>query len=411
MLQKVRRFVGLTLAGLWRRLMFRTTFIAVSGSVGKSTCKELIAQVLSTSFRTLSTRVGTNHFSGITRTILRVRPWHKFAVIEIGLDRPGQMARFARTVRPDIAVWLSVARTHQINFGDLETTAYEKSLLVEGLRRGGIAILNDDNPYIASYQPPAHVRPLYFGRTARSQWMPSHASSDWPERLSFRVTAAGAGMDVKTRLVGEHWVASVIPSLMIAEIAGIPSNIALSAISRCDPLPMRLTPFETPTGATILQDEKNASIDGLIVALEVLRNATAVRRMLVITDVTNSTQPLAERLVEIGRSAADVADAAMFIGEGCELGADAAIASGMKPDQVWTFRNTADAASCLRRELNAGDLVLLRGRRIDHLSRLHLQIKHDVRCWKNSCGKSILCEQCSELTNPRKERLIPQVFH
>ena len=125
----------LAIAGLWRRLTFRTTFIAITGSVGKTTCKEAIAEVLSSKYPTLRTRGGNNHFRGIARTLLRVRPWHKFAVVEVGLDRPGQMETFARAVRPDIAVWISVAKTHTMMFGTLETTAREKSLLVEALPR------------------------------------------------------------------------------------------------------------------------------------------------------------------------------------------------------------------------------------------------------------------------------------
>ncbi|MEO8575276.1 MAG: Mur ligase family protein, partial [Gemmatimonadales bacterium] len=95
-LKRVRRRMLLSATWFWRRCMYRTTFIAVTGSVGKSTCKELIAAVLESRFPTVRTRGNRNFFRGVTRTVLSVRPWHKYAVVEVGLDGPGQMESFAR---------------------------------------------------------------------------------------------------------------------------------------------------------------------------------------------------------------------------------------------------------------------------------------------------------------------------
>ena len=91
------RKILLSIGWIWRRCMFRTTFIAVSGSVGKSTCKELIGEVLGSQFPTVRTLGNENHFRGVTRSLLRVLPWHKYAVIEIGLDGPDGGVRECRS--------------------------------------------------------------------------------------------------------------------------------------------------------------------------------------------------------------------------------------------------------------------------------------------------------------------------
>jgi UDP-N-acetylmuramoyl-tripeptide--D-alanyl-D-alanine ligase len=402
--KELRREVMLAVAWLWRRLMFRTTFIAVTGSVGKTSCKEAIAEVLSTRYRTRRTRGGDNHFRGVFRTVLRVRPWHRYCVIEIGLDRPGQMERFARTVKPDIAVWVSVARTHTMMFKTLENTAREKSLLVSALRPGGVAVLNDENPYISPFKPPDGVKTIYFGSTDRSRSKASNVSSRWPARLSFRAEVDGEVVEMQTQFLGEHWVNSLLPALAIGKLAGVPLASAAEALSRYEPLAMRMAPVQLPNGATMIRDERNGSVDTMEAALKVFGDATAARKFLILTDVSDSTQKPRQRLARIGRRAAEVADAVMFVGEHCEHGVRGAIGAGMRPDQVWSFYNIQDAAEHLRNELRPDDLVLLRGRRVDHMQRLYLNLVQDVKCWRNSCSKGTHCHVCWELVHPRRRR-------
>ena len=267
--------------------MFRTTFIAVTGSLGKTSCKDAMAAVLSARFRIVCSFGNRNHFSGVTRTVLRVRPWHRYAIVEVGIVAPGQMVQFARALQPDIAVWVSVANTHRMNFRTLETTAYEKSRLVEGVIPGGIAILNDDNPYIASYEPPPSVRPIRYGGTKRSQYRVLEAGGRWPERLSFTVaTDSEVSPRIETRFIGTHWTGSLVPAVIVGREAGMSFAEVAGALAVCEPMKRRMSPVELPNGVTILRDEVNGSVDTLAAALEVLRDATAVRKMIVFTDVS-----------------------------------------------------------------------------------------------------------------------------
>ncbi len=152
---KALRIMALTVAAIWRRLLFRTRIIAVTGSVGKTTAKDSIAAILSSRYQIQASPRSDNHFHGIGMTLFGVRPWHRYAVIEVAIDRPGQMKWFGKVVRPDIAVWLGAARTHTREFASLAQIASEKSLLVDALAPRGIAILNNDDPYVRAYQPPA----------------------------------------------------------------------------------------------------------------------------------------------------------------------------------------------------------------------------------------------------------------
>jgi UDP-N-acetylmuramoyl-tripeptide--D-alanyl-D-alanine ligase len=396
------RALVLIAGGIWRRLMSRTTFIAITGSVGKTTCSEAIAAVLSSRFPTISTAGGGNSHKGIARTIARVRPWHRYAVIEIGIDGPGQMKRLARSVKPDIVVWVSVARTHTMNFRTLDAIALEKSLLVSHLRPGGIAVLNDDYPHIEAYRPPPGVKAIYYGRTTRSEYSASDATSRWPRRLSFTTRAGSESVEVNTRFLGEHWVSSLVPALAIGRTAGISLGEAAEALSKLEPQPQRLSVVEIPNGPTFIRD-KNASIDTTGPAFRILEHATAKRKILVVTDVTDSTRKARRRLRWLGAEAARIADAVVFVGDRCERGVAGAVDAGMPAHCAWYFYDIRAAADHLRTELREGDLVLLRSRRLDHLDRLYLTLTTEVGCWKNRCPKHIDCDRCPELVTPRRK--------
>jgi UDP-N-acetylmuramoyl-tripeptide--D-alanyl-D-alanine ligase len=393
----ILRGLGLIVAGIWRRLMFRTTFIVITGSVGKTTAKDAIAQVLGSHFPTYKTTGSFNHYIGITRNILAVRPWHRYAVIEVGLERPGQMKWFALTTRPDIAVWVNVTRSHTQSFRTLENIAQEKALLVGSLRPGGVAVLNCDNPHIAAYCPPKGVHTIRYGTDSSFDWCASNVSSKWPERLRFFVQGPTGEAVVKTQFVGKHWVPSILPALAIAAEAGLSLKQACTALATLEPMVQRISPANTPVGAIFLRDEWNASIDTLKVAFEVLQEAEARRKIIVFSGMSDSMQNDAKRFRGVGTSAAEIADLAVFVGDRSKYAVKGAVYAGMNPEHVRGFYDLESATEFLRSELREGDLVLLRGLLQDHMSRAYLGMLGEVNCWVATCPKKIACDVCPEL--------------
>ena len=152
---------------VWRRLMFRTMFIAITGSVGKTTTKDSLAAILSPLGLTVSTIGNDNGRHGIPRTILRVRPWHRFAVIEIGIRRPGTMWRSAFMSRPDVVVMLGVGRNHNDEMHSVGVTTREKVKLIKGMRRGGLVVRNSDDSCVAAMAALAGDRVHTFGSSDR----------------------------------------------------------------------------------------------------------------------------------------------------------------------------------------------------------------------------------------------------
>jgi UDP-N-acetylmuramoyl-tripeptide--D-alanyl-D-alanine ligase len=384
-------------AFVWRRLMLRTTVVALTGSVGKTTAKECLAAILSARFPSLATRNNENDAFGIPRTLLRLRPWHRVAVIEIGAGSgPGTMRGDARLVRPDVAIVLAVARTHTNVFADLDETAAEKGALVEALSARGLAILNGDDARVRRMAERCRGRVETFGRTPGDAWA-DEVSSRWPERLALRVHLAGEALRVETRLVGTHWLNGVLAALLAARAVGVGPADAAAALARVEPFTARMQPVRLPNGATVIRDEMNSSPDTWGAALDVLRAADARRRVLVASDLSDSGLRPRVRLRELGEQAAGAADVALFVGEHARYAVRAAVARGMDPAHVEAVVDVPTAAARLAALLREGDVALLKGRATHHLSRILFAQLGPIGCWTPRCRKRIACDVCAEL--------------
>jgi UDP-N-acetylmuramoyl-tripeptide--D-alanyl-D-alanine ligase len=381
----------------WRRLLFRTTFIAVTGSVGKTTAKECMAAILALQGPTLATFANENDFSGVPKTILRVRPRHRFAVIEVAGNGFGLMRRSARLVRPDVAVVLVVARTHMKEFRTLDHTAAEKARLLAALRPNGIAILNGDDPRVAAMATSVQQRIVRFGTSSEFDYWADSISSTWPDRLSLRVHAGKESHSVRMQLVGVHWRSSLLGALAAAHVCGVPLPEAIESIGRVQPTIARMQPAPLPGGAMVIRDEFNGSIDTLEQALKFLEEASAQRKTLVWAGVTDTPMSPRDRITKLAKRMARMDGHIMFVGQDAHRDAPVAIAAGIPQDNVRSFGEIQEAAEFLRMELGPGDLVLLRGRTTDHLARLYFNLIGPVECRKSKCDKQIICDLCPEL--------------
>src|SRR5258706_2174269 len=225
----------LLLARLWRPLLFRTTFIAITGSVGTSPCKDCLAAILSAHFPTAKTLFNQNERDGVPRTILRVRPWHRYAVVEVATDFPGLVRRSARLLRPDISIVLAIAGTHSQTFATLDDIATEKAQLLEAQSTGGPAILNADDPRVHAMAAHCRSKVRTFGLSGGTDLRAEEIRSQWPGRLSLRAHTQSETVNVNTNLVGVHWVNSVLAALLAADTCGVSLERSARTIAQVEP--------------------------------------------------------------------------------------------------------------------------------------------------------------------------------
>jgi UDP-N-acetylmuramoyl-tripeptide--D-alanyl-D-alanine ligase len=390
------------IAFAWRRMLPRTTVIAITGSLGKTTTKELLADILASVAPTYRTNRNQNSPSLVTLNVLRMRRRHRYAVIELAGASPGSLRSPARLVRPDVVIILNVLRTHRTSFANSEEYAKEKAVLLEWLKPGGVAVLNQDDPFVSQMAIPKGARVYRFGTSSTLEHHADNVSAAWPNRLSFTFHVGDESRQIETQLVGAHWIPSAAAALTAATALGVDLDVAVAAVNRTKPFPARMRPARLPSGAVILRDDYNASIDAIDMSLRVLEEATALRRMLVITDMSDFGKNRKQRLKYLGARSAEVADSAVFIGDLADYGKRRAIEAGLAPDAVHAFGTLREAADFLRGDLKSGDLVLLKGRTTDHATRIFFAQLGEVKCWKEYCGKRMLCDLCPRLGLPRE---------
>jgi len=377
--------------------MLRTTVIAITGSVGKSTAKECLGAILSDEAPTLKTLHNRNCAVGVPQTLLGLRPWHRYAVIEIGVGGPGQMSRSARLVKPHVAVVLSVARTHTNAFATLDDTAAEKAVLLDYLVPGGTAILNGDDPRVRRMAAKVRYNVVTCGRTTDCDLVAEGVHAAWPDRMRFTAVGSGGTVPVQTQLVGSHWVPGALASLAAARACGIELTVAAERLTKVPPFVARMQPVALPCGAVVIRDEETSSPDTVDAMFEVMREARAERRILVFGDLTDSNRSPRKRLRDVGKIAAQYADVVVFVGEHAHHGVRGAVGGGMSPERCHDVLGLERAAEWMAKELRAGDLLFLKGRGSSHLSRIVFAQFGSIGCWTSSCGKRPICDSCAEL--------------
>ncbi len=384
-------------AFVWRRLMFRTTFIAITGSVGKSSATACLGSVLSAHFATNWLPGGGNTRRLLSRIVLRTRFRHRFTVIEVGTRAPGALRRAAWMIAPDVAIVLRVVNVHSNAFPTLDDMAAEKAQLLSRLGRRGTAILNADDPLVLAMSNGCRARIITFGTSPNSSVIADQVSAAWPQRLTFRARSGNESVPVATNFVGEHTLTPVMAALTAAVHCGVRLEQAALAIGNVQPVPGRMSPMFLPNGACVIRDDFNATLPTVIAGLDFLAQARVSRRIVVVGDILDAGLTVRPRFRHLGLRVAGAADMAVFLGKYGRIAAKSAIEAGMAKESVHAFEDIKDAADFLKSELRPGDLVLSKGWQSRHLERITLSQLGDIACWMERCRKLMPCEMCSEL--------------
>ncbi len=384
-------------AFIWRRLMFRTTFITITGSVGKSTATACLGNILSAHYPTNWEPGGRNSRLALAGIVLKTRFRHRFTVIEVGTRTPGALARAAWMIAPDITVLLRVLSVHTNAFPTIEAMAAEKELLLKRLGRRGVAILNADDPLVLDMGRRRRGPVYTFGVSESAFLSADQVSAVWPARLSFRARCGQELTRVETNLVGAHQLPSVLAALTTAMHAGISLPDAAAVLKSVQPVAGRMQPMTLPSGAKIIRDDFNASLVSVQAGLDFLAGVQAARRIVVVGDILDSGLSVRPRARDLGRRVAQAADMAVFLGSEADCAAKSAIASGMAPGSARAFKRLPAAFEFLKAELRAGDVVLTEGWQSRHIERVILAQVGQIACWMERCPKLIPCDYCPEL--------------
>jgi UDP-N-acetylmuramoyl-tripeptide--D-alanyl-D-alanine ligase len=334
--------------------------LAITGTVGKTSTKEVAARLFSRRYRVLMSEGGLNGEIGWPLVLLRREPVHEFAVLELGMYRRGEISLQCELAPPRYGIVTNIGYTHMERLGSLEAIVAAKQELVEHIPPEGTVALNGDDPRVLGMRAAARGRVLTYGTTSTCDVRGTELESHGRAGIAFTLWADGRSVRVRAPLPGAHNLYTCLAAATAALADGFSlEEIAAGLAEAANPL--RLKFLDGPGGTLIIDDTYNASPASMTAALRVLAEQRAGRRIAVLGDMLELGAVEEECHHELGRQAAAVVDLLFTVGPRARWTAEAARAAGLAA--VRHFPSKEGLAAAVRAELRPGDAVLLKGSR------------------------------------------------
>lgn len=349
---------------------FALPMIAVGGSNGKTTTKELIAAVLRQKLASLWSEASFNNDIGVPLTLLRLERSHQAAVLEVGTNHPGELAPLVKMIQPKFGVITNIGREHLEHFGDVAGVLDEESVLAELLGAGGQLFLNGDGEWTERIVRRTLAPVVRVGLGEGNDWRARTVRPD-TKGVTFHVRAPDVafGGEYRIGLLGRHQVVNALFAIAIGRELGLTREEIQRGLAECQPAKMRMQLYETH-GMRVLDDAYNANADSMSAALETLTELPCKgRRVAVLGDMAELGAQSESAHAEVGRRAAELGVGQLFaVGKMAPVMAQAARQAGL--NRVIEFSDVETAATALKSFLKTGDVVLLKASRATRIERI-----------------------------------------
>jgi UDP-N-acetylmuramoyl-tripeptide--D-alanyl-D-alanine ligase len=354
----------------YRRQKLPTQVIAITGSNGKTTTKEMLSAILEESSlngtalrgKVLKTEGNFNNLVGLPLTLLRLRPKHRVAVVELGTNHPGEIERLTRIANPDMGIITSVAAAHLEGLSSLAGVAREKGALYRAMDRRGAIAVNTDDPWALRLGEKFRGRKITYGR--RGEVCAQARQSLGANGVRFTLRAGGKRCQVHLDYLGEHNITNATGAAALAYGLGVSLPAIRRGLRRARPFAMRMQ-IESWNGIGIINDAYNAnpaSMEGAIKTLAQL--ACRGERIAVLGDMFELGKDSRPQHLKLGQAVARARiDAVYLLGREADGVRHGALRGGMPAKNVIVAKDHSKLAGLLRRRIKKGDWLLVKGSR------------------------------------------------
>ena len=346
------------LAGAWRARS-NVRVIGITGSVGKTSTKELTATVLSRRYTTLKSSGNQNNEIGVPLTLLNLRPEHERAVIEMGMYAQGEIDLLCNLARPYIGVVTMIGPVHMERLGSLEAIVAAKRELVAALPEDGAAVLNIDDPRVMSMAGHTRARVFTYGLDPAADLWADDIDSMGLSGVRFTLHHDREALSVRVPLLGRHSVHTALRAAAVGLLEGLRWDEIVAGLN-AGTSQLRLVVSDGPRGSVLIDDTYNSSPDSALAALNLLADLPG-RHIAVLGDMLELGRAEKQAHRVVGRRAADVADIVIAVGERARIIGAEALALGMATDRVHVVAEAPAAVPILEGIIQAGDVVLVKG--------------------------------------------------
>jgi UDP-N-acetylmuramoyl-tripeptide--D-alanyl-D-alanine ligase len=354
----------------FHRRRHRPRVIAVTGSNGKTTTKEMLAAILERALgrgevlRTLGTQ---NNLVGLPLTLLRLAA-ENAAILELGMNGPGEIWRLAEIAEPDVGVITCVAPAHLEGLGSIHGVAEAKAELYRRLRPSATAVVNADDPLVTASAQAFPGRKIAFGAAGEGTPIPAVGARAIRDHgldgTEFQLVVERQEVPVRLAVPGRHNVSNALAAAAAAHALGVDIKTLQAGLEAFQPPGMRMEVTQLPTGVTVLNDAYNANPASMAAALRTLAASRGRRRVAALGEMRELGAEAARAHRELGAAAAATRlDALFLLGAHADEARAGAEAAGMSAECIVVAASHPELASRLRAYCRAGDLLLLKGSR------------------------------------------------
>jgi UDP-N-acetylmuramoyl-tripeptide--D-alanyl-D-alanine ligase len=366
----------------FRRRQYAPRVMAVTGSNGKTTTKEMLAAILERASvdgqplkgKVLKTEGNFNNLVGLPLTLLRLRRRDRVAVVEMGTNRPGEIQRLAEIAAPDMAIITSVAAAHLQGLRNLAGVGKEKGALFDAVRRGGTIAVNLDDPWVSRLAKKHSGKKITYGKHGRIR--AEYGASLNSDGMRFILRVGQRRQPVRLRFVGRHNIANALGAAAMAHAFGVTLPVICDGLERVKPLPMRMR-VENWRGVGIINDAYNANPASMQAAIRALAEIPCRgQKIAVLGDMFELGKRARQQHAELGNQVARARiDRLYVLGAHATQVRNGALRGGLRPDRVLIGKDYKDLATRLRSQIGKGDWLLLKGSRAMAMEKILQELK------------------------------------
>ncbi|HSH02112.1 MAG TPA: UDP-N-acetylmuramoyl-tripeptide--D-alanyl-D-alanine ligase [Anaerolineae bacterium] len=346
------------LATSWRT-QFDLPVVGITGSVGKTSTKELVASVLAQNFNILKTPGNYNNEIGLPLTLLGLNQTHQWAVFEMGMYARGEIERLCQIAGPQIGVITNVGPVHLERLGSIEAIAAAKQELVEALPPSGTAILNYDEPLVMSMAPHTPANIFTYGLNPQADLWADNIETMGLDGLRFHLHYQNETIPLHVPLLGRHSVHTALRAAAVGLVAGLSWPQIIAGLQNNEDQ-LRLVVIPGPRDSLLIDDTYNASPASAIAALNLLNDING-RHIAVLGDMLELGSAEEESHRRVGRRARDVAHILVAVGSRGRIIGEEALNVGMPPANVHFATDPAAATAILEKIIRSQDIILIKG--------------------------------------------------
>jgi UDP-N-acetylmuramoyl-tripeptide--D-alanyl-D-alanine ligase len=351
------------LAYYYRRL-YSIPVVAVTGSTGKTTTKDLIAGVLEQRFNVLKTSGNYNNEIGLPLTLLQLKHSHQVVVLEMAMRGPGQIAALCELSRPQAGVITNIGKTHLELLGSQEAIALAKGELLQALPSDGWAMLNAEDPWQVKLSEKVSGEVIFYGYSDHCTISASQVVLNNLAGVEFKLSTPAGQTPCFLPLPGAHNVTNALAAAAVGYRFGLTPQEIAAGLQSASLTEMRLEIKQGKDGVKIIDDSYNASPSSTIAALKLLAESGGERTIAVLGDMYELGEETVDGHRQVGKEAVALQiDCLCTVGQLAREIAKGAINAGMDSDLIYVYQEKTEAVSFLRSYLQKGDVVLIKGSR------------------------------------------------